>query len=95
MYINGFIIQEYIENSYKGIDGSGFSKNTGRNWFLEDKEFEDYYDEHIGLTYYDIEDSSWIAVCNDINFIRRYIKKAEEHKIQYRILLVESDIPNP
>ncbi len=36
MYINGFIIQEYIENGYKGIDGSGFSKNTGRNWFLED-----------------------------------------------------------
>lgn len=31
MYLNGFIIQEYKDNSYKGVDGSGFGENTGEN----------------------------------------------------------------
>ena len=38
MFVNGLVVQKYIDNSYKGIDGSGFSYNTAQNWFLN---FED------------------------------------------------------
>lgn len=60
MYVNGFIVQKYVANSYKGIDGSGFSDNTGENWYLNNndkfhEQFEPYYDENIGKTYWDLE----------------------------------------
>ena len=47
MYLNGFIIQKAVDNGYKGVDGSGFSANTGENWYLNDNddyraEFEPY-----------------------------------------------------
>ena len=34
MFVNGLVVQKYVDNSYKGIDGSGFSYNTAQNWFL-------------------------------------------------------------
>ncbi len=38
MHINGFIIQDYKEGTYKGIDGSGFSEKLAKNGFLNDYE---------------------------------------------------------
>ena len=38
MFANGLVVQKYVDNSYMGIDGSGFSYNTAQNWFLN---FED------------------------------------------------------
>ena len=54
MYVNGIVIQKYVDNNYKGIDGSGFSENTGENWYFNNDEhlselFEPFYDEHIGI----------------------------------------------
>jgi len=34
MFVNGFIIQKYVDNGYKGVDGSGFSANSCENWYL-------------------------------------------------------------
>ena len=36
MYFNGFIIKEYNNGTYKGIDGSGFGENTANNWYLNE-----------------------------------------------------------
>lgn len=100
MYFNGFIIQEYREGSYKGIDGSGFSENTSRNWYLNDNEvyqeqFEHYYDEYIGKTYWNLEPHTWVAACTDLDYIYRYIEVSKELGIEYRVLLVKTDIPMP
>ena len=100
MYINGVVIQRYADNAYKGIDGSGYSENTGLNWFFNDDDdaaggFEPYYDENIGRTYYDIPDSSWIGACNDLGYIKKYADEAEKRGIRYRLLLCETDIPAP
>lgn len=100
MFTNGIVIQKYVDNSYKGIDGSGFSENTGKNWFLNDDEilapqFEPYYDEYIGKTYWNLEKFSWISACNDLSYIRKYINEAQKRNIKFRLLLCESYIPNP
>ena len=100
MYVNGMVIQKYADNPYRGIDGSGFSVFTGQNWFLnfEDgvpKDFEDYYDENIGMTYYDLADHTWVAACTDMAYIHRYIEEAKKRHINYRLLLCETDIPQP
>lgn len=34
MYVNGYIIQKFVDNGYKGVDGSGFSTDSGENWYL-------------------------------------------------------------
>lgn len=100
MYVNGIVIQKYVSNSYKGIDGSGFSENTGLNWYFNDdeqlaKSFEPFYEEHIDMTYWNLEDHSWVAACNDIDYINRYIAESQKRGIQYRLLLCESDVPDP
>ena len=68
MHINGFIIREYKEGTYKGVDGSGFSEEAAKNWYLNDHEayqeqFEPYYDEYIGKTYWNLEPHTWVAAC--------------------------------
>lgn len=99
MYVNGIIIQENKDKKYKGIDGSGFSYNTGNNWYLNGIEgmerFEEYYDENIGMTYYHLDDRSYVAVCNDWDYINDYIKESVKRGIEYRILLCETEIPQP
>ena len=100
MYVNGFIVQKYVANSYKGIDGSGFSDNTGENWYLNNndifhEQFEPYYDENIGKTYWDLEPFTWVSACTDIDYINRYINVSKSIGIEYRILLVETEISQP
>lgn len=100
MHTNGIVIQEYVDISYKGIDGSGFSDHTGKNWYFNDDEqlssrFEPFYDEQINLTYYNLEPHSWVAVCNDWNYIHDYIAESKRRGMKYRVLLCETEIPNP
>ena len=100
MYVNGIVVQSCIDNGYRGIDGSGFSENSAQNWFLNFSEdvsdrFEAYYDENIGKTYWDIKDHTWIAACNDMEYIYKYVKEAEKRNIKYRLLLCETDVPEP
>lgn len=100
MYLNGFVIQEYRDNSYKGVDGSGFGENTGRNWYLNDcenyqGEFEPYYDEYIGKTYWNLEPHTWIAACTDLEYIYRYIAVSKEIGIKYRVLMVKTEVNAP
>ena len=100
MFINGIVVQSCSDNTYKGIDGSGFGKDPAQNWFLNYCEdvsdfFESYYDENIGRTYWDISDHTRIAACSDMEHIYRYVEEAEKHNIRYRLLLCETDVPDP
>lgn len=100
MYTNGLVIQEKSENTYKGIDGSGFSESTGQNWYFNyDNElsiiFEPFFEEYIGKTYFNLTPYSWVAVCNDIGYIKRYIQESQKRNIKYRVLLCETEIPYP
>ena len=100
MYINGMVIQKYVSNSYKGIDGSGWSENTGCNWYFNYDEqlfelFEPFYDEHINMTYWNLEEHSRVAACNDMDYINKYVEESKKRGIQYRLLLCESEIPDP
>lgn len=98
MFVNGIVIQSCADSFYRGIDGSGFS--TGENWFFNSDEstseiFGPYYDENIGRTYWNLQSHSWIAACNDMDYIYRYIKEAEKRGIKYRLLLCETEVPDP
>ena len=100
MHVNGFIIQEYKERTYKGIDGSGFSEKSAKNWYLNDHEmyqeqFEPFYDEYIGKTYWNLKPHTWVAACTDLDYIYRYIEVSKELGIKYRVLLVKTEISMP
>lgn len=100
MYKNGLVIQRVTGITYKGIDGSGFSESTGLNWYFNfddelAKDFEPFYDEYIGKTYYNLQPYSWVAVCNDISYIHRYIEESRKRNIKYRVLLCKSEISAP
>ena len=101
MYVNGIVVQKYVSNSYRGIDGSGWSENTGENWYFNDDKqlaefYEPFYDEYIGLTYWNlINGHSWIAACNDMDHIHKYVEDSEKRGIRYRLLLCESEVSNP
>lgn len=100
MFVNGIVIQSCADNHYKGIDGSGYSEKTGQNWFFNCDEstseiFEPYYDENIGKTYWNLKEHTRIAACNDMDYIYKYIKEAEKRNIKYRLLLCETEIPEP
>lgn len=100
MYVNGIVIQKRVDNRYKGIDGSGFSVNSGENWYFNnDKQlsriFEPFYDEHINLTYWNLERHSWVSACTDMEYINTYIEESIKRNIKYRILLCETEVENP
>lgn len=100
MYVNGFIIQELVENGYKGVDGSGFSSNTGKNWYLSFRddyasEFDPHYDEEICKYEWIMDPHTWVGACTDIEYIRRYISVSKKLGIKYRLMVVMTDIPNP
>lgn len=100
MFVNGIVIQSYTDNPYRGIDGSGFSEKTAQNWFFNYDEstsetFEPYYDENIGKTYWNLSSHSHVAACNDMDYVYKYVKEAEKRNIKYRLLLCETEIPEP
>ena len=98
MFVNGIVIQSCVDDTYQGIDGYGI--RTGENWFLNSDEstaeiFEPYYDEYIGRTYWDMPSHSWVAACNDMDYIYKYVEEAEKRHIKYRLLLCETEVPEP
>ena len=100
MYVNGIVVQKYVDSQYKGIDGSDFSANTGENWYFNNDEhlsdlFEPFYDEYIGRTYWDLDKKTWVAACNDMDYIYRYINESKKQNISYRLLLCETEISSP
>ena len=99
MYRNGIIIQSIKNNGYKGVDGSGFSADSAENWYLNNyqdcADFEEYYDEYINRTYYNTDEKSFVAVCNDWNYIEKYITESKKRGIPFRIILCETEIPEP
>ncbi len=100
MYVNGMVVQLCTHNSYKGIDGSGFSEHTGKNWYFNDDErlseiFEPFYDEYINRTYWHFEKGTWVSVCNNMDYLQKYISKSQKYNIPYRVLLCETEIPYP
>ena len=100
MYVNGFIIQKAVNNGYRGVDGSGFSLNSGENWYLNNNDdyrsqFEPFYEEHIGRDHWILPSHTWVAACTDLEYVRKYILVYEELGIKYRILVVLTDIPAP
>ena len=93
MYCNGIVVRRQSDERYKGIDSCD---SKGENWyFYDDPEFEQFYDEHIELTCYDFPEGSRVAACTDTEYIRKYIKTSQERGIEYRLILCETDIPQP
>ena len=92
MFVNGIVVQKCVDNPYRGIDGSGFSKKTGENWFFNYDEstsdiFGPYYDEYIGKSYWNLQSHSWIAACNDMEYIYKYVKEAEKRGIKQIVVM--------
>ncbi len=93
MYCNGIVVRRQSDERYKGIDSCD---SKGENWyFYDDPEFEQFYDEHIELTCYDFPEGSRVAACTDTEYIRKYIETSQERGIKYRLILCETDIPQP
>ena len=85
--VNGVIIQKKENLLYRGVEGD--------NWFLnddEDKSFNDIFEKLIEKAWYN---ENFVDTCNDLGYIAKYIKRAEELKIPYRILLCETNKPYP
>lgn len=84
--INGMIVQKWTENEYQGIEGD--------NWFLRnDSELDDYVDKYVDRSWE--EESLWVDVCNEYDFILKYAREARKQGVLFRILLCESEIQQP
>ena len=99
MFVNGYIIQKYVDNGYKGVDGSGFSADSGENWYLNSvegysEEFEPYFDKEICKDEWYFEPHTYVGVCTDLEYIKRYISVSKKLGIKYRVLVVMTDIPS-
>ncbi len=82
---NGIIVQRKSCSKYQGIEGD--------NWYLySDKDFETYLDENIRLSWYR---DDFVDVCNDLEFVNKYIKKSKELGIEYRVLLCSTEKSEP
>ncbi len=83
MNINGFIMQKRNETFYQGVEGD--------NWYLNydySDEMDLFYEENIAKSW---ENTNYIDVCNDMNYIHQYINISKDKDIEYRILLCMTD----
>lgn len=79
MYINGFIIQKQNQRFYQGVEGD--------NWYLNDdhaKELGAFYEENIEKAW---ENRDYVDVCNNIEYIKKYVFLTKSKNIDYRVLL--------
>lgn len=84
---NGLIFQKKRDGGYMGVEGD--------NWYLNDlypNTIGIYFDENIAKSWYR---SDWVDVCNDIFFINEYINLSRMNKIDFRILLCETNCNFP
>ena len=92
MYCNGIIVRRKTDEKYKGVDSCG----AGENWYLsDDPGFEAFYDENIERTYYNCPEGSWVSACTDLDYVRKYIAESQKRGIKYRLILCETEIPQP
>lgn len=106
LYPNGFIIKcidsefsyEYmypnLAFNYYGIEGDNWPID-GYTPIIDKKELnylEDYLYKNIENT---TEDASFVSVCNDIDFIRRYLIDCQKANIKIQLLFCESERPYP
>ncbi len=92
MYCNGIIVRRQSDGKYRGLDSCG----ADENWYLStEPDFEPFYEENIERTYYDMPQGSWVAACTDMEYIRKYIAESQKRGIPYRLILCETDIPQP
>lgn len=92
MYCNGIIVRRKTDEKYKGVDSCG----AGENWYLsDDPGFEAFYDENIERTYYNCPEGSWVSACTDLDYVRKYINESQKRGIKYRLILCETEIPQP
>lgn len=83
MNINGLLMQERQEGIYQGIEGN--------NWYLNYgivTELEDYYQEHIQMSW---QYGDYVDVCNNINYIQKYILYSKLKNINFRVLACITD----
>ena len=87
MLINGFIIQKKKDGLYQGVEGD--------NWYLNycsNKEMDIFFEENIEKAW---QNSDYVDVCEDIEYIKKYIELSENKEINYRILacITEKKMP--
>lgn len=87
MNINGFIMQKREERFYQGIEGD--------NWYLNYnniKWLDNFFEENIEKAW---ENTNYVDVCNDIEYIQRYVDISKERNIEYRVLacIAEKELP--
>jgi len=92
MYINGIVITTNKDGGYRGVDSACWDLCYHPKY---EAEFEEFYDEYIEKTYWNMPPHSWISACTDLDFIKRYIDVSKELQIPFRILLIKSEIPAP
>lgn len=85
--INGIVFQRKDNRKYKGIDGD--------NWYLND-----VYRDTLGMFFDEIIDKAWcdsnyVDVCNNENFIEKYIDLSQKNHIDFRMILCETDRQYP
>lgn len=100
MFVNGYIIQKLVDNGYKGVDGSGYSLDSAENWYLHDieeyaEQFEPYFSKEICKDEWNMEPHTYVGVCTDLEYIKKYISVSRKLGIKYRVLVVMTDIPSP
>lgn len=79
MYRNGFIIQKKEQRFYQDVDGD--------NWYLNydyKNELGAFFEENISKT---LEYSDYVDVCDNIEYIKKYIYFSRDKNIDYRVLL--------
>ncbi|SHJ09952.1 hypothetical protein SAMN05444401_2136 [Clostridium amylolyticum] len=106
LYSNGFVIKRtdskwaknFIESnhgySYKGIEGDTWpiSMDSEEIELQERKYLNDYVYHHIEEIAFD---ENFVAVCNDFNFLNRYLKACEKAAFKVCVLFCETEKKQP
>lgn len=87
MNINGLIMQKCERRLYQGVDGN--------NWYLNQsgiKELDTFFDDNIEKAW---GNDNYVDVCNDIEYICRYVDESKKKNIKYRIIacITEKKLP--
>lgn len=78
MKINGLIIQRQTQRLYQGVDGD--------NWYLNyctHKELDVFFKCNIEKAW---DDNSYVDVCNNLEFIKKYSSISASENIKFKIL---------
>jgi len=85
---NGIIVQLKHAGIYQGIEGE--------NWYFsfpqEDGDLKRYYDNNIDISW---QNEDYVDCCSDMQYIKKYIEALQKNKLNYRILLCETNQMKP